>query len=115
MDVVTRRAVYNGVVLSVKCIASKMDTKLTSTVQRVSDNAKGVAIRVAKIENVAIEDNEKTIADLQARIQKTIEILESVKAEDFNANEDAEVVLPTKKGELKYTSKSKFLLSNIAI
>ena len=48
-------------------------------VQRVSDTSKGLVARLAKIEVPVFEDNEKTVADLQARIQKTIDVLKSVK------------------------------------
>jgi hypothetical protein len=52
---------------------------LTRKVQTVSDTSKGVAVRVGKIEPVPFEDNEKTFAELQERIRKTIVVLESVK------------------------------------
>lgn len=45
----------------------------------MSDSSKGFAVRVAKIEPVAFEDNEKTFAELQERIAKTIRFLEGVK------------------------------------
>jgi hypothetical protein len=49
-----------------------------STVQRVSDTSKGVAVRVGKLEPVAFEDNEKTFPELQERIAKTIKFLQGV-------------------------------------
>ncbi|KAH7348816.1 hypothetical protein BKA65DRAFT_501495 [Rhexocercosporidium sp. MPI-PUGE-AT-0058] len=87
-----------------KLIADMGD--LVYQIQRLSDTAKGFAVRVAKIENVPLEDNEKTVEDLQARIAKTIEILESVKEADVNAAEDAEVILKTRTAELKFTGQS---------
>jgi hypothetical protein len=51
---------------------------LMSTVQRVSDTSKGVAVRVGKLEPVAFEDNEKTFPELQERIAKTIKFLQGV-------------------------------------
>jgi len=80
------------------------------TVQRVSDTSKGFAVRVGKIEPVPFEDNEKTFPELLERIAKTIKVLESVNVkqpEDINKNEDAEVVLKTGSGEIKFTAKSK--------
>jgi hypothetical protein len=93
------------------------------TVQRVSDTSKGFAVRVGKIEPVPFEDNEKTFPELLERIAKTIKVLESVKVrltplvprngvnvkqpEDINKNEDAEVVLKTGSGEIKFTAMSK--------
>ncbi|CZT13493.1 hypothetical protein WAI453_012448 [Rhynchosporium graminicola] len=79
---------------------------LVYQVQRVSDTAKGFAVRVAKIEAVALADDEKTLEDLQKRIAKTIEILERVKEEDVDDKEDAEVVFQTRQGDLKFTGQS---------
>jgi hypothetical protein len=92
-------------------------------VQRVSDTSKGFAVRVGKIEPVPFEDNEKTFPELLERIAKTIKVLESVKVrfpplvlrnginvkqpEDVNKDEEAEVVLKTGSGEIKFTAKSK--------
>jgi hypothetical protein len=91
-------------------------------VQRVSDTSKGFAVRVGKIEPVPFEDNEKTFPELLERIAKTIKVLESVKVrftplvlrngvnveqpEDVNKDEDAEVILKTGAGEIKFTAKS---------
>lgn len=47
-------------------------------IQRVSDTAKGVAVRVAKIEPQVWVDDETTFEQLQARIAKTIALLEKV-------------------------------------
>ncbi|KAH7416778.1 hypothetical protein BKA64DRAFT_701561 [Cadophora sp. MPI-SDFR-AT-0126] len=79
---------------------------LVYQIQRVSDTAKGFCVRVAKIEPVALEDNEKTMEDLQTRISKTIEILEGVKEEDVNGKEGEEVVLKTRTAEMKFTGLS---------
>ncbi|EXJ69553.1 uncharacterized protein A1O5_07589 [Cladophialophora psammophila CBS 110553] len=56
-------------------------------VQTASNTAKFLAVRVAGVENVPWEDNEKTFEELQARITKTIEFLEAVKREDFDGKE----------------------------
>src|SRR6266487_4427123 len=45
-------------------------------IQRVSDQARFCAVRVAKTEPVPMEDNEKTFAELQERIANTIKVLE---------------------------------------
>lgn len=59
-------------------LISDMQT-LAYQIQRVSDSSKGFAVRVAKMEPVAFEDDEKTFAELQERIAKTIKFLEGVK------------------------------------
>jgi hypothetical protein len=76
-------------------------------IQRVSDTAKGLAVRIGGAEPVALPDNETNFPQLQERLQKTIDILESVKPETINANEGKEVVLPSRAlGEIKMTGKS---------
>jgi len=79
---------------------------LAYQIQRVSDSSKGFAVRVAKVEPVAFEDNEKTFPELQERIAKTIRFLEGVKEEDINANENSEVTLKTGTGEVKFPAKT---------
>ena len=68
-------------------------------IQRLSDTAKGCAVRVAKIEPVPMEDNEKTFPELQARIAKTIEVLEKLDSKCMDGMEDEEVVMKLRSGE----------------
>jgi hypothetical protein len=49
---------------------------LTTQVQIACDTAKGVVARLAGVEIPAYEDNEKTLADLKARVAKTIAFLQ---------------------------------------
>lgn len=63
-------------------------------VQRVSDNAKGGAARLAGIEAPAMEDTEKTIADLKERLKKTIAFLDTIKPEQIVGQEDRKITLP---------------------
>ncbi|KAF5602209.1 uncharacterized protein FSUBG_7884 [Fusarium subglutinans] len=50
--------------------------------------------RLTGVEPTFFEDNEKTIADLHARIQKALEAVKAVKPEDVNSREDVKVELP---------------------
>lgn len=52
-------------------------------VQIASDNAKGMAARLAGKEVPSYEDNEKSLAELDARIEKTINFLETLTEADF--------------------------------
>lgn len=63
-------------------------------VQRVSDNAKGGAARLAGIEAPEMKDEEKTVAELKVRLQKTLDFLKTIKPEQVNANESIKVSLP---------------------
>jgi hypothetical protein len=68
---------------------------LTAQIQRASDTAKGVGVRIGEVENVAMADEELTIADLKARIAKTIAFLQTVPRETFDDKEGAVVEIRT--------------------
>jgi hypothetical protein len=67
---------------------------LIKQVQIATDNAKGAAARLSGKENPKYEDNEKTLDELYARIDKTVEFLKSFKEEDFAGAEKREISLP---------------------
>ena len=66
---------------------------LTSQVQIACDSAKGAAARLSGVTNPAFEDNEKTLADLKARVDKTIAFLETIKAGQIDGTEDKELIV----------------------
>ncbi|MEG3178151.1 DUF1993 domain-containing protein [Sphingomonas sp. RB3P16] len=76
---------------------------LVSQVQRVSDSAKGTAVRLGGIENVAMADEEKTFADLHARIAKTIAFLKTVPRDAIDGKEEAKVTLQTPRQTFDFT------------
>jgi len=47
---------------------------LVYQIQRISDRAKSLTVRVGETQPVPMEDNERTFADMQHRIKKTIEV-----------------------------------------
>jgi len=67
---------------------------LVKQVQSATDNAKGLVGRVTKVEAPKFEDTETTLAELDARIDKTIAFLQTVKEEDFVDAANAQVTLP---------------------
>jgi hypothetical protein len=69
----------------------------TRQVQIASDTAKGVIARLAGVEIPAYEDNEQSIADLKARIAKTIAFIQGFKPEQIDGTEDKDII--TKRGE----------------
>jgi hypothetical protein len=69
----------------------------TRQVQIASDTAKGVVARLAGVEIPAYEDNEQSIADLKARIAKTIAFIQGFKPEQIDGTEDKDII--TKRGE----------------
>ncbi len=78
---------------------------LIGQIQRASDTAKFVAVRVGGIENVPMADEEKTFADLHARIDRTVEILKGLDPASMADKEGIEVVLKTRNGETRFTGR----------
>jgi uncharacterized protein len=79
---------------------------LAGQVQRASDTAKASAARLAGIEAPRFADTEKTFAELQARIDKTVEFLRSVKPAQIDGGEDREIRFKAGPTELKFTGLS---------
>lgn len=59
----------------------------TRQVQIATDHAKGATARLAGVEIPRYEDSEATVAELQARIYKTLEFISSFKPEQFDGAE----------------------------
>nr|WP_295782967.1 DUF1993 domain-containing protein [Rhodoferax sp.] len=70
---------------------------MSTQVQIACDTAKGVVARLSGVEAPVFEDNEKTIAELKARVAKTIAFIQTVPAEKIDGTEDKDIV--TKRGE----------------
>ncbi|MDB5492647.1 MAG: hypothetical protein JWO78_2496 [Micavibrio sp.] len=66
---------------------------LPRQIQIASDAAKGFTARVGGVPVPSFEDTEKTFAELQERIKKTIDFIQSVKPEQIDGGEDREVTL----------------------
>ncbi len=66
---------------------------MTAQVQIACDAVKGCMARLAGVENPKHEDTEKTIADLKARIAKTIAFLETIKPAQIDGTEEKPVTL----------------------
>jgi hypothetical protein len=71
-------------------------------VQIACDQAKGACARLAGVEPPKHEDTEQTLADLQARIAKALDFVESLKPAQIDGSEGREVVLKLRAGELKF-------------
>lgn len=66
---------------------------LTRQVQIATDHAKGASSRLAGREVPKYEDNEVSFADLQARIAKTLDLLATFSAADFDGSDDRMIEL----------------------
>ena len=76
---------------------------MTKQVQIACDAAKGVVARLAGIEVPVHEDNEKTLADLKARVAKTIAFIQTVTPAQIDGTEEKEIVIKRGEKENRYT------------
>lgn len=82
---------------------------LAGQVQRTSDTAKVTVARLAGIDNPSFPDTEKTFAELQARIKKTIDFLHSVKPGQIDGSEQKKIEFKAGQRELKFTGEGYLL------
>jgi hypothetical protein len=75
---------------------------LSRQVQIACDTAKGAVARLAGVEIPKHEDTEKTLAELKARIARTLEFIDSVPAAKVDGSEEREVVLQMRSGERRF-------------
>ena len=86
---------------------------LSRQVQIASDSAKGGVARLAGMEPPSFADDEVTIAELQARIAKTLDYIRSVPASDIDGSEDRAIVL--KAGPREFNFKGQDFLLNFVL
>ena len=75
---------------------------LTRQVQIACDVAKGCGARLAGVEVPKYEDTEVTFAELQARIEKTINFLKSLPEASINGTEQKHIKLQAGQRELEF-------------
>ena len=75
---------------------------LRRQIQIATDMVKGCAARLAGIDVPSYEDNETTFAELQARITKTKEFLQSVSASQIEGSEDRQITVKFGSRELSF-------------
>jgi uncharacterized protein len=67
----------------------------------VCDNAKNVPSRLAGVQAPVFEDNETTLDQLKARIQRTLDYLETLDAKAIESGADREIVIPLGPNKMK--------------
>ena len=75
---------------------------LSRQVQIACDTAKGAVARLAGLEIPKHEDTEKTFAELQARIQKTLDFIATVKPAQVDGSEEKEIVLKLRGSDVAF-------------
>ncbi len=68
-------------------------------IQIASDGAKGCVARLAGLEPPKWDDNEATLGDLRARLQRTADYAQTVPADKIDGSERREIVLPMRQGD----------------
>lgn len=72
---------------------------LSAQVQIACDSAKGCVARLAGVEIPRHEDNEKTLGELKARIDKTLDFVKSVPAAQIDGSEACVISIPRRNKE----------------
>lgn len=84
---------------------------LVKQVQIACDTAKGVVARLAGVAIPVFEDNEQTLAELKARIAKTIGFIETITPAQIDGTEDRDIVVKRADKETHYKG-MQFLLGH---
>jgi uncharacterized protein len=93
-------------------LAPDMDP-FRSQIQRASDTAKGCATRLAGRPVPAFEDTETTFEELQARIAKTVELLETISPDELVESADRTIKINMRHRSVTFDGKT--YLFNFAI
>jgi uncharacterized protein len=89
---------------------------LTKQVQIATDMCKGAGARLSGLEVPKYEDNEATFDELQARITKTIQFLESIDTALFEGSESKSVTLTIRNIDVNFTGQDyllKWVMPNV--
>ncbi len=82
---------------------------LARQVQIASDMAVRGAARLAEVEFPSLPDTETTFPELQNRIAKTVEFLETLTAQQIDRDENRQVTVKMRDGEMTFTAQAYLL------
>ena len=82
---------------------------LPRQVQIMTDTAKGAGARLAGVDVPSYEDTETSFPELQARLDKTIDFLKSLKPEQIDGSEERSITLKMRSGDITFTGQSYLL------
>lgn len=98
--------IKHDVLLSARLYLDMQD--LIHNVLFACDTAKGLAARLSQTENPVFKDDEASFDELQARITKTIEFMETVPAAAFEGAENRDVLMKFGPQEVTFTGSDYF-------
>jgi hypothetical protein len=81
----------------------------TRQVQAATDHARNCVALLAGLDAPKFEDNERSLADLIARVEKTVAWLNGVKPEQVDGSEGKSVTVKMRDRELKFTGQELLL------
>jgi len=84
---------------------------ITRQMRRLGASPARMVARLAGVEIPAYEDNERTLAELKARIAKTIAFIQTVTPRQIDGTEDKEIVIKRRDKETRYRG-MQFLLGH---
>jgi len=108
------RKIEPGVLLGARLAPDMLP--LLRQVHIASDTAKGAATRLAGHEVPRYEDTETSFEELQARIQKTLDLIRSIPAADFEGAEERIVTLKLRGNDVSFSGRAylfNFALPNL--
>jgi hypothetical protein len=89
---------------------------LSRQIQIATDMAKGAVARLAGVERPVHEDNEMSFAEMQARIEKTLEFIRSIKPEQIDGSEERTITLTLRGKDVQFAGQPyllHFVLPNL--
>ncbi|WP_323118920.1 DUF1993 domain-containing protein [Burkholderia alba] len=82
---------------------------LAGQIQRASDTSKGAVARLAGVAVPSFDDTESTLAELKARIAKTVDFIKTIEPAQMDGSETRAIELPTRQGVQTFDGKSYLL------
>ena len=79
---------------------------LVRQVQITTDMAKRAVARLGRVEAPVMEDNETTIAQLQARIEATIAFMKGISDAQLDSDDERQIVVMAREHELRFTARN---------
>lgn len=108
------KSISDETLLQTRLIADMLP--LVKQIQIATDMAKNGMARLAGVEPLKFEDDETTVEQLQARVARAIEYIQSFTAEQIDGSEARPIQMKTRTGELNFTGQDyllNFVLPNL--
>lgn len=89
---------------------------LSRQIQIATDMAKGAAARLAGVDRPFHEDNETSFVEMQARIEKTLDFIRSIKPEQIDGSEERTITLTLRGNDVQFAGQPyllHFVLPNL--